>query len=125
MNLQLVFFSSLNPWEKKKKKKEGEKRRERRKKSDKKKEKGEEGRTAGLWLTWNRYPFHLRPKNKQAFQYVRMAVDIIHDLELDQDPGPENASNPDSISERRLLEVRAYLATYYLVCRYVTLRATI
>ena len=61
-----------------------------------------------------RYPFHLRPKNRQAFQYLQMAVEIINDLELDQDPEPENRSL--NVSDERLEKIRTYLAAYYLVC---------
>ena len=61
-----------------------------------------------------RYPFHLRPKNKQAFQYVRMAVDIVTDLELDQDPDGDDLP-PQQASDERLEQVRTYLATFYLV----------
>ena len=61
-----------------------------------------------------RYPFHLRPKNRQAFQYLQMAVEIINDLELDQDPEPENRSL--NVSDERLENIRTFLAAYYLVC---------
>jgi hypothetical protein len=44
-----------------------------------------------------------------------MAVDIVHDLELDQDPGPDRKDG--TVSKRRLEEIRTYLATYYLVCK--------
>ena len=60
----------------------------------------------------NRYPFHLRPNNRQALQYIRMAADIVRDLDLDQ-PAEEDIaqirSNPD-----RVAGIRAYLACYYL-----------
>ncbi|KAK1763596.1 hypothetical protein QBC33DRAFT_242303 [Phialemonium atrogriseum] len=70
-----------------------------------------------VYCAW--YPFHLRPKNRQARQYVRMAVDIVHDLELDQDSSIEGVTI-ESVSERRLEEIRAYLATYYLVAYFST-----
>ncbi|KAB5562695.1 hypothetical protein GE09DRAFT_756332 [Coniochaeta sp. 2T2.1] len=68
-----------------------------------------------VYTAW--YPFHLRPRNKQAFQYVRMVVDIVNDLELDQDPDGEDNNNLPSqkCSDARLEQVRTYLATYYLV----------
>ncbi|KAB5528909.1 hypothetical protein GE09DRAFT_941766, partial [Coniochaeta sp. 2T2.1] len=68
-----------------------------------------------VYTAW--YPFHLRPKNKQAFQYVRMVVDMVNDLELDQDPdGEDNNLLPSQkCSDARLEQVRTYLATYYLV----------
>lgn len=66
-----------------------------------------------------RYPFHLRPKNKQAFQYIRMAGDLVRDLELDQE-SPELVNTPDaSISDQQLDKVRTYLAWYYSVSAYV------
>lgn len=61
-----------------------------------------------------RYPFHLRPKNKQAFQYVRMTVDLVSDLELDQDI----YLGHDEPSAQRLREIRAYLGSYYQVSSY-------
>lgn len=63
-------------------------------------------------LTWNRYPFHLRPKNKQAYQYIRMAVDIVFDLELNEDPGTDRVDVPPT--EARVEEIRTYAACYYL-----------
>lgn len=70
-----------------------------------------------IYIAW--YPFHLRPRNKQAFQYVRMTVDIVNDLELDQD----NYSylGMDEVSPERLEEIRVYLGSYYLVSKYVSL----
>jgi hypothetical protein len=65
-------------------------------------------------LMGDRYPFHLRPKNKQAFQYVRMVVDIVNDLELDQDSDGDDLP-PEKVGEERLEQMRTYLATYYLV----------
>lgn len=62
----------------------------------------------------DRYPFHLRPKNRQAFQYLRMVVDIVADLEIDQDPDGDGLP-PGKASDERLEQVRTYLATYYLV----------
>lgn len=63
-----------------------------------------------------RYPFHLRPKNKQALQYLRMAVDIVNDLELDQ--AAEDSST--TITEERLSQIRTYLSTYYLSSSFST-----
>jgi hypothetical protein len=67
-------------------------------------------------LTPSRYPFHLRPKNKQAVQYIRMVVDIISDLELDEDPGIDSMDIPPT--PERLDQIRLYLASYYLVSAY-------
>lgn len=64
-------------------------------------------------LTSPRYPFHLRPKQKQASQYVRMAVDLVHDLELDQ--APENFDYADFETDETFLDgIRAYITCYYL-----------
>ncbi|KAK1758726.1 hypothetical protein QBC47DRAFT_295118 [Echria macrotheca] len=68
-----------------------------------------------VYVCW--YPFHLRPTNKQAFQYVRMAVDIINDLEIDQDDTP---FTPTALSPERLQLMRLYLATYYIASHYAT-----
>lgn len=59
----------------------------------------------------DRYPFHLRPKNKQVFHYIRMAADLVHDLELDQEPPDFNISNT---SEETLEGIRAYLGHCYI-----------
>lgn len=61
-----------------------------------------------------RYPFHLRPKNKQVFHYIRMCSDLITDLELDQDPSMGTDPNP-VVSEQQLDGFRAYLGHCYLV----------
>ncbi|KAL1843278.1 hypothetical protein VTJ49DRAFT_2387 [Mycothermus thermophilus] len=63
-----------------------------------------------IYISW--YPFHLRPKNRQAMQYIRMVVDIVTDLELDQDPGTDSMDVPPT--PERLDEIRLYLASYYL-----------
>ncbi|KAM7209753.1 hypothetical protein V8F20_000156 [Naviculisporaceae sp. PSN 640] len=65
-----------------------------------------------IYVAW--YPFHLRPKNKQAFQYIRMTVDLISDLELDIDQYLAH----DELSAQRLTEIRAYLGSYYQVSSY-------
>ncbi|KAK3310936.1 uncharacterized protein B0T15DRAFT_56304 [Chaetomium strumarium] len=69
-----------------------------------------------VYVAW--YPFHLRPKNKQAIQYRRMVVDIVTDLELDEDPGCDSmdfAPTPE-----RLDQVRLYLASYYLASAFAS-----
>ena len=63
-----------------------------------------------------RYPFHLRPRNKQVFQYVRMAMDIVNDLEMDQPFDSEVAGAMDS-NGNHLENIRTYLATYHLTSR--------
>ena len=68
-------------------------------------------------LTRRRFPFHLRPKNKQVFHYIRMAADLLHDLELDQETGPCKFTGfPD---DAQLDCLRAYLSFQYLVTMYV------
>jgi hypothetical protein len=62
-----------------------------------------------------RYPFHLRPKNKQGFQYIRMVTDIVNDLELDQDQDPSDEVPVEKVRDERVEQMRAYLATYHLV----------
>jgi len=48
----------------------------------------------------------------QPYQYIRMAVDIVVDLELDQPP--EDDDDDGWASEERIEAARVYLATYYL-----------
>lgn len=60
-----------------------------------------------------RYPFHLRPKNRQAQQYIRMAGDIVRDLDLDEPPAHVDIAQLRE-DEGRLSHIRAYLACFYL-----------
>ena len=60
-----------------------------------------------------RFPFHLRPKQKRAYQYLRMVVDMIRDLELDQSPSGSN--EPEDVTPNRVDSVRTYLSCYYLI----------
>lgn len=55
----------------------------------------------------------MRPKQKQASQYIRMAADIIHDLELDQPPDNFDHAGFEK-DENFLAGIRAYVACYYL-----------
>ncbi|KAK1656039.1 hypothetical protein BDP81DRAFT_305857 [Colletotrichum phormii] len=77
-----------------------------------------------IYTAW--YPFHLRPKNKQAFQYVRMAAEILHDLELNHPPqgagsqaGCGAASSSSSSAPDQMDGIRAYVSCYYLVSAHV------
>ncbi|KAH7358961.1 hypothetical protein B0T11DRAFT_110346 [Plectosphaerella cucumerina] len=70
-----------------------------------------------IYTAW--YPFHLRPKNKQAFQYVRMAAEIANDLELVSPPDDEVITPDGPISSERLEGMRTYLACYYLVSAFL------
>lgn len=64
-----------------------------------------------IYCAW--YPFHLRPKQKQASQYVRMAADIVHDLELDQ--APDNFDHAEFGTDEKFIDgIRAYISCYYL-----------
>lgn len=65
-------------------------------------------------LTLYRYPFHLRPKNKQVFHYLRMAADLVHDLELDQESNPEIILSNSTPTETQLEGLRTYLGFHYL-----------
>lgn len=60
-----------------------------------------------------RYPFHLRPKTKQTFQYLRMGVDIVHDLELEQEPDLDLLLMSPDQRARALDDIRALLGCYY------------
>ncbi|KAG7113075.1 Transcription factor himD like protein [Verticillium longisporum] len=70
-----------------------------------------------IYTAW--YPFHLRPKNKQAFQYVRMAAEIAHDLDLvGPPPGAVVDADADAdapISPEQIDGMRTYLACFYLM----------
>ncbi|KAL1882042.1 hypothetical protein VTK73DRAFT_2756 [Phialemonium thermophilum] len=66
-----------------------------------------------IYCAW--YPSHLRPKNRQAFQYVRMVADVVHDLELDEDPVVGFDSDFNAAAGGRLEDMRTYLASYCLV----------
>ncbi|KAK0391139.1 hypothetical protein NLU13_0641 [Sarocladium strictum] len=56
------------------------------------------------------YPFHLRPRNIQKFQYLRMVSDLVHDLGLD---GPNLAEPPFQSSADRIERLRIYLGFTY------------
>lgn len=45
------------------------------------------------------------------FQYMRMAADLVHDLELDQE-FPLSVFGPE-VTEQQLEEIRTYLSYYY------------
>ncbi|KAL6814333.1 hypothetical protein J3E69DRAFT_347083 [Trichoderma sp. SZMC 28015] len=65
-----------------------------------------------IYCAW--YPFHLRPRNKQPFRYIRMAAEVIHELELDQET-PVNLVYPDALATaQQLNKIRAYLGYFYL-----------
>ncbi|KAI0201720.1 hypothetical protein F4808DRAFT_96404 [Astrocystis sublimbata] len=73
----------------------------------------------GLLIYCSWYPFHLRPKNKQKFQYFRMAVDIVHDLELEQIPELNHPfPTAPGAHALRLNDLRAFLGCYYAMSTY-------
>ncbi|EXA40195.1 hypothetical protein FOQG_01262 [Fusarium oxysporum f. sp. raphani 54005] len=72
-----------------------------------------------IYCAW--YPFHLRPKNRQAFQYYRMAGDLLSDLDLDQEMPNLDNTIPGDMSSMQLDRLRAYLAYHYAVSKYVLL----
>ncbi|KAI0130178.1 hypothetical protein BJ170DRAFT_304961 [Xylariales sp. AK1849] len=64
-----------------------------------------------VYCAW--YPFHLRPKHRQAFQYLKMAAEIAHDLELDQEQTFASQFNT-ALTPEDFAGFRAFLACYYL-----------
>ncbi|RFN50877.1 hypothetical protein FIE12Z_4823 [Fusarium flagelliforme] len=70
-----------------------------------------------IYCAW--YPFHLRPKNKQAFQYYRMAGDLASDLDLDQESAYLTSTIPGEMSSAQLDQLRAYLAYHYALSNFM------
>lgn len=68
-----------------------------------------------IYCAW--YPFHLRPKNKQALQYVRMAGDLARDLELDQEMPELGCGLGSEVTSEQLDRVRTYLSWFYAVSK--------
>ncbi|KAH8662110.1 hypothetical protein BX600DRAFT_311706 [Xylariales sp. PMI_506] len=68
-----------------------------------------------IYCTW--YPFHLRPRHRQAFQYLKMAVDTIHDLDIDQEEQfaarIQTGLAPDDFASFRSLLTCYYFASVY------------
>ncbi|KAI3326959.1 hypothetical protein HD806DRAFT_485602 [Xylariaceae sp. AK1471] len=64
-----------------------------------------------IYCAW--YPFHLRPKNKQSYQYLKMAVDIVHDLELEQEADIDLFTMAPEQRARKLDNIRAVLGCFY------------
>ncbi|ETS85010.1 hypothetical protein PFICI_03035 [Pestalotiopsis fici W106-1] len=65
-----------------------------------------------VYCAW--YPFHLRPKHRQAFQYLKMATEISSDLELDQEETFADRLE-GGLNLEDLASVRAFISCYYLV----------
>ncbi|KAF4986578.1 hypothetical protein FGRMN_10770 [Fusarium graminum] len=70
-----------------------------------------------IYCAW--YPFHLRPKNRQALQYYRMAGDLSNDLELDQDVPSLSSTIPGGMNSTQLDRIRTYLAYHYAVSNFM------
>ncbi|ODA78665.1 hypothetical protein RJ55_06047 [Drechmeria coniospora] len=66
-----------------------------------------------IYCAW--YPFHLRPKNKQAIQYLRMAGDLIHDLELDEPLTTQHELRVHVATDQQLDGIRAHLGYIYII----------
>ncbi|KAK6085319.1 zn 2cys6 transcription factor [Seiridium cupressi] len=65
-----------------------------------------------VYCAW--YPFHLRPKHRQAFQYLKMAIDIARDLELDQEQAfAARLQTGPNLED--LASFRALVSCYYLI----------
>ena len=68
-----------------------------------------------LRADFSRYPWHLRPRNKQTLHFVRMANDMVRDLDLDQDfrNGGED-EQPEAVTDEQLERIRTFLGQKYL-----------
>ncbi|KAJ6786179.1 hypothetical protein PWT90_00741 [Aphanocladium album] len=69
-----------------------------------------------IYCAW--YPFHLKPKNSQLARCMRMASDIVHDLNMDDNflssqPWEQGVRTDD------LDKIRTYLVYVYLVSTYI------
>lgn len=74
-------------------------------------------------LTLDRYPCHLRPKNRQAFMYINLALSILDDLGIGHPDRLITSLCPDNVEYEGLQDdvggftkaaQRAYLGCYYL-----------
>ncbi|UNI24309.1 hypothetical protein JDV02_010064 [Purpureocillium takamizusanense] len=73
----------------------------------------------GILIYCGWYPFHLRPKNKQSIQYIRMAMDLIQDLELDQEFQTNTDPMAPEVTDQQLDGIRAYLASIYVASTFI------
>jgi len=75
-----------------------------------------------ITLTLSRYPCHLRPKNRQAFMYINLALSILDDLGIGRRDVITTGLCPDNVEYEGLIDddgfskaaQRAYLGCYYL-----------
>ncbi|KAL6856415.1 hypothetical protein J3F83DRAFT_753301 [Trichoderma novae-zelandiae] len=65
-----------------------------------------------IYCAW--YPFHLRPRNKQPFRYLRMATEVIHDMGLDQETQAGLYPSDAPVTTQQLDRIRSYLGCFYL-----------
>ncbi|KAF5017519.1 hypothetical protein F66182_10548 [Fusarium sp. NRRL 66182] len=70
-----------------------------------------------IYCAW--YPFHLRPKNRQAFQYFRMAGDLATDLDLDQEAPELTSLSPGEMRSSQLDRLRTYLSYHYAMSNFM------
>ncbi|XWW95780.1 hypothetical protein V2A60_003747 [Cordyceps javanica] len=70
-----------------------------------------------IYCAW--YPFHLKPKNSQLARCMRMASDIVHDLNLDENFLSSQLWG-QGVRTDDLDRIRTYLAYVYLVSTYIT-----
>ncbi|POR36871.1 Uncharacterized protein TPAR_02937 [Tolypocladium paradoxum] len=54
-------------------------------------------------------------QNKQAVQYIRMAADLVHDLELDQEFAANTSQPEPEVTDQQLDGIRAYIGYCYIV----------
>ncbi|KAK8073774.1 hypothetical protein PG994_004673 [Apiospora phragmitis] len=60
------------------------------------------------------YPYHLRPNDRRTFQYLRMAVDIVHDLGLDDETTFANQIE-SGVGPEDLERLRTFISCFYLI----------
>ncbi|KAK7917118.1 hypothetical protein PG985_010726, partial [Apiospora marii] len=59
------------------------------------------------------YPFHLRPNDRRTFQYLRMAVDVVHDLGLDDEATFADRLE-SGVGPEDLERFRTFIACFYI-----------
>ncbi|KAL7965361.1 hypothetical protein HDV63DRAFT_387455 [Trichoderma sp. SZMC 28014] len=70
-----------------------------------------------IYCAW--YPFHLRPKNKQAFQYLRMAGDMVCDMGLDQELAELKRDSNSKMTKEQLDRIRTYVSWFYAASNFM------
>lgn len=64
-----------------------------------------------------RFPFHLRPKDKLPFNYMKIAYELVKELDLDIQSEPMPTKD-DTFTDARLARIRAYVACQYMLSMY-------